>query len=189
MLEFVYRVMLPEVAHQAALMPVLALIIILGLGKVPSLDQGLLTTALGMSWIGDSQTSAIGGGFEYGHLWAPAQIALAYAAVVENWKFGRVLLVGALCVLVLTVSYLNVDPGVLLWPLGGIGLVILGRKSPVRVPIFVYFGVGTIAFVFMIWEPGPDRWLPYQACRIAALAALCIIILAPRKELRYVVSH
>lgn len=172
-----------------ALVPLLCLAVVLGRGKVPKLNYVLLTASFFMSWIGDSITSFIDGEVAYQYLWAPAQIILAYAAVMEVWwSMKRVILIGSICALVITVSLLNVDPGSLLWPLGGIGLVFFARHGSVEVPVFIYFGLGTVAYIFMINEVDEARlmrfWLTYQGCRLVALSSLCILI---SKESNHVV--
>ncbi len=73
--------MIFEFAHQMALLPILALVYILAKGKLPQLDQVLLTASFFISWIADSLTTYFARGeVEYGQIWIPIQFVLAIFA-------------------------------------------------------------------------------------------------------------
>ncbi len=173
--------MIFELAHQSALLPLIALGWVLYKQKLPKRDYAILSAAFFMSWIGDSLSTDIEQGVGFGHLWAPAQITLAYAAIIEKWNLRRISIVSIVCTFALLFTQLNPETGVYLWLTGSIGLLILGQRSLVRIPIFIYFGLGTVTYLLMINEiNGPHvmtLWVLYQVCRLTALISLCILIL------------
>lgn len=177
-----------EVAHQMALAPVFLLGIGLILGRDPERDHLLFAAALGTSWIGDSIARFAGSSFDHIYLWAPVQIALTYAAVVQSWTKKRVTETAIVYSVALTAHVLLPDKTFILWSIGGIGLIYCGRNSPLVWPIFVYFGLGTVAYFFMLERfRQPDfmqAWYAYQGCRAIAIMMLCGIIIRSQRGAR-----
>ncbi len=173
--------MIFEIAHQIALLPVLALGWAILKNRIPRKEYALLTSAFFMSWVGDSLSTNPEQSVNWLYFWAPAQIIFAFASIIEKWNLRRVSINTAVCTFTLLLTQLNPETGVYLWTIGSIGLLALGRRSAVRIPLFIYFGLGTVMYLLMINSiPSPqvmNLWILYQSCRLAALVSLCILIL------------
>lgn len=122
-----------------ALLPIVALIYILAKDGLPHLSHVLLAASFFVSWVADSLTTySERGEIEYGYIWVPIQLILAYAAA---------------------------------------------RRGALYVPIFIYFGIDTVALVlFLNGQYGPNvmaYWLFYQSCRLTGILALSFLIIAP----------
>ena len=175
---------LRELAHLVALLPVVPLLL-MAIAGVVDRDQVLLSAALAMSYVGDSISRS---GFEFGYLWVFAQLVLAYAAIIETWSIPRVLSAAAMLVTTFLICGMDPERRPLLWMLGGAGLIFMGRHGPLAFPVFVYFGLGSVAFY--VWIARLNRpvvdlaayhfdLLVYQGCRIAAILLFCILIVRP----------
>lgn len=136
-----------------------------------------LAAAFGVSWVGDSLAWLLGGSWAAVYVWFPAQLALAFLATVEEGveRLGGLFVVGVLAVLSVAWSYPG--PEVLSVTVGSAALLLLAR-GPVRGPVRVYFGVGTVCYLAWVldgWALG--WWWAYQGCRLAACAWLAAIVL------------
>jgi len=185
-----------EVAHQMALLPVYLLGGLLLLGRLPSPEYLgnyiLFAGSLAMSWVGDSMMRANGGSFDLVYIWAPVQITLAFAAVIDFSKPKHVLIIALAYSAALFSHILQPEKGFVLYIIGGIGLIFCARKSLLLWPIAVYFGGGAVAYYFMIAyfaQPGfMVTWYTYQGCRAASILLFCSIIFRSSREARDVVA-
>ncbi|MEE8113258.1 MAG: hypothetical protein V3T23_02775 [Nitrososphaerales archaeon] len=165
--------------------PLAALFVTVARTKTVDRDQLLLSTALMMSFIGDTLATS---GLSLSHLWAPAQLILAYAAIVSPWTVERVVAASAACTFTFSLTSFDPSKDPLMWLLGGAGMILIARQSHLIVPVFIYFGAGGVAFFLWIdrlSRPGFDLaiyhrdFLTYQACRFAGILLLCILIVRP----------
>ena len=174
--------MLPAyVAWQLPLLPIFLLWYIERSRGEPPKDYVRFATALYVSWWGDLAMWLTGGSFEYSHLWAPAQLGLAYVAVIDSWGRRRMAFAGVAYLVAVALYAVEPDKGFMLWSVGGVGLLCLAWGGALYRTVFIYFGLGTVAYFVMITQIGEPffttSWYLYQTCRGVAIAVFCQLIL------------
>lgn len=168
-----------EVAHQSGLVP--GLVVLLLWRKLPKKVR-LLSVAWAISWAADSVTHYIGGGFRNSYFWLPVQISLVLFVFIEG-VLAKLTAVAAVAVLTaMAVALTYPGPDFLLSAFGSIAILEVAR-GPLAVPVYVYFGLGTLAY--LVWAGGLfggviDGWNLYQNCRLVTYALFVPIVLYPR---------
>lgn len=170
-----------EVLHQMALVPLVAVLLLRREG-----DLLFVAAGFAMSWVGDSLAGAAGGSFVPSYLWLPLQIGLVLAAFPPGEGFR-----GAWAVIVIWgaavlagVSYWLSAPGpdLLVTVVGSVTILAIATGD-LRLPLYLYFGLGTVCYVLMAERVG-DGWLPawwlYQGARALAYTAFLVVILRRR---------
>lgn len=168
-----------EAAHQIALIPLLVMIL---WGRDAPWSYWILAAAFAVSWVGDSMAWWVGGSWEVTYLWLPVQFAVVVWALrpdqVRRWAYGFVGLA--------LYSYTLGPPDVVLSMAGSAAVCWLATGHKLRVPVWIYFGIGTALYFNMalgIADAGSfhDRWLAYQAARLAAFVAFGIVVYRRRR--------
>lgn len=168
-----------EVAHQIGLLPIAAMLL-LGRG-MPGM-YWLVAFAFAMSWLGDAIARGMGGSWASVYWWLPVQFGLVLVALLPNARLRLWLL--ALMAATLG-SYLLSAPGPD-WLLTVIGsaLVLWHACGAIAIPLAVYFGAGSLAYIAMIVTMGGEHfmaaWYGYQTCRALALGLFVVIVLLYR---------
>ncbi len=161
--------MFVELAHQSALLPVVAVLL-----WRPSWPWSLLALAWAVSWIADSMAWATGGSWAALYVWVPVQVGLVLLAVADEWDRAKVLaLVVFAGVVSALVSY--PDPEVLVIALGSAAIVMLA-KGRLRWPLYLYFGSGTVLYLMMVSGEFMTYWYGYQASRLGAFAVFVALV-------------
>lgn len=164
--------MIAEIAHQMALVPILAMMLIGLSGKSLSRTYWLLALAFSVSWFGDSLSYASGGAWYWTYLWMPLQLWLICLAFMRD-PLNRVSSLGALIFLAaLSWAVSGPGPDILLTVAGSIWIILLaeGRMAPA---IHIYFGLGTVAYLSMVVAPDSHvllAWYVHQVSRMIAYA-------------------
>lgn len=167
--------MIFEAAHWSGLLPLAAVVVARAGGRRVPPEYLWLAAAFGVSVFADTLQSMTGGGFGVTHLYVPVQLALAFAAV-EREGLNRLVAVAGLGFLAALSWRISPDMDWLVTT-GGSGLVLVAawRHQRVRLPIVLYFGLGSAAYLWMLPAVGTmeilPRWLAYQGCRWLAFAA------------------
>ncbi len=173
-----------EVAHWSGVVPLAAVAIAwaLSLGtrlRPPSEAHWWVAFGLAVSVFADSVQRLVGGTFDVTFYYVPAQIALVL------WAFERGLIVRVLILAFLAVAgwvSAQVTEAPAEWMIalvGGMTICAAAWKAGVlRAPLWVYFGLGTLAYLWLIPTIGTEaiypRWLAYQSCRWAAFALFAL---------------
>jgi hypothetical protein len=173
--------MIFEIAHQMDLVPLVAVALV-SRRRLVSPVAWLLACAWLVSWFGSSLQHFAGGLWWPSYVWLPVQLGLVLAA----FKPERLpLIAGALAALAVVSALLTAPgPDVLLTLVGSVGVLVLARGRYV-LPVFLYFGVGSVFYLLMIQRVGDGftpMWLAYQGSRAAAYVAfLAFLLLRPRR--------
>ena len=165
-----------EVAHQRGLLPIVGMLV---MGRKLSRTYWLVACGLGVSWFADSVMHFTGGGWGAWYLFLPMQIWLVLAA----FNPGRLTL-WALALLVLaSVSWALRGPGPdqIVTAVGSVAILYVARGRMVW-PLYIYFGAGTVAYLFMTTQVAGNilpAWCAYQACRALGIIFFIGIIPPP----------
>lgn len=166
-----------EVAHQIGLIPFLSM---LGVGRKLPAPFWWVALALAVSWFADSASFYMDGTWAIDYFWLPLQfwmVACAFTAGLHRALWGLGLIVTA----ALSWDLSGPGPDFLITLVGSVSVLYLARGA-LALPIFLYFGLGTLAYFVMAFTPGPDAttaWYFYQGCRLVAFLAF-IGIIAPQ---------
>lgn len=171
-----------QFTHQVALVPAVCVLVLWAkdLPRMPA-SYVLMALALATSWVGDSLAFLMGGSWAAFYGWVPVQIALAFLAVeTDPWRRA----VGAplLCALALW-SFVLTFPGpeILTMGIGSLAIVLLA-KGPLRLPAYLYFGIGTGLYLVMVLGSNfMDFWYGYQASRVGAIAVFVMLAVKQRQ--------
>ncbi len=187
--------MLLEVAHQMALVPIIALMILGLLGKRLPRSYWLLGLAFAVSWVGDSLAFFLDGAWWGTYFWLPFQFWLVLSAFLEE-PLSRVFSLGALIfVSGLSWAVSSPSPDMVLTVTASVLVLILahGRMAPA---LRIYFGLGTVAYLAMITASEGNAEFTcyaYQSCRALAytvfLAVVLLTSLRPWRPSRVVISN
>jgi hypothetical protein len=175
-----------ELLHQAALVP---LVVALIYGRRCPVPHRLLALAFAVSWVGDSLAHYASGSFMPSYFWLPVQFTLALAAFPPaqgvRLSWGLLMLATMMGLAVFSAALSAPGPDLLLTIVGSVVLLAVARLD-LRLPVFLYFGFGTVCYVLMMSSRGYDGYLPawalYQGARMAAFAAFLVILIRHREE-------
>lgn len=167
-----------EVAHQIGLLPILGM---MAFGRNLPRVYWLVALGLFVSWFADSATHFIGGTWGAWYFFLPVQVWLVLAAFTDTAR-GQVYL--ALALVALTVASWNLNhpgPDQLVTTVGSIAIFFVAR-GPLYWSLSIYFGAGTVAYLFMTSQVGSDilpAWYAYQICRALGILVFIGIIAPP----------
>ena len=181
--------MIFEVAHQAGLIPLVAMLL---WGRSLPGPWWLVASAFAVSWVGDSAQELSGGGWAAWYWFLPLQLALAWAAFTES-ALERV---GGLAFFtILGASSAALTAPSLDWMATTVGsLAVLWAasrdESPMRWPVALYFGAGTVAYLLLVTAldsaSGVADWMPYwyayQGARMSAFVAFLALLYRARRS-------
>lgn len=174
----------PEVAHQAGLVPLVALILFAW--KAPH-AYWILAAAFALSWVGDSASHFYRGSWDPSFLWLPIQLSLAVAAFRGTGSATLWSAVAIAAVAIIAQAFPGQGHD---WPiiLVGSALVLAFARGPLALPARIYFGVGTLAYLVMVanldaLRAGDVRlWYAYQSCRLATYLAFVGAVVYQRRH-------
>lgn len=164
-----------EAAHQLGLVPLAWLASLRAAGRELGRVWWLLALAFLASW-GADWVSHWTGTFPVGPAYLTLQGGLVVWALAPRERAARYL-----AVLAGTASFvmLNLDPGkpdVLVHTVAWLGLLAMTwpfAPQRVRVVLGVAFGLGWLAWMGYVWQPGWPTWLTYQGTRVLGAGAFC----------------
>jgi hypothetical protein len=164
-----------EVAHWSGALP-LALLVVLGvMGRRVPAAYWWVASSFAVSVLADSVQAVVGGTFDVTFYYAPVQIALA-AAAFQSGVIDRAGTFALLAVAGWVSAHATTAPAEWMVTLAG-GITICAaawHRGLLRAPLWAYFGLGTLAYVWMVPVIGTEailpRWFAYQACRWLAFA-------------------
>jgi len=168
------------VAHQSPLVPLFVMTAVILVGSHVKGGHIFLGSSFFVSWIGDSLAHFSLGSWESSYFWLPVQVCFAFLAVLRNSmkRWLALLAVAAMTTLSFAITYPG--PEVFISVSGSIGIIAVTRGS-LRIPVYLYFGGGTLAYLLMVLQIGSPNflkaWYLYQSFRIAAFVALSAIVI------------
>ena len=169
--------MIFEAAHQIGLIPIVGMMLV---GH--RLPRAYWYLALGffVSWFADSATHFLGGSWYVDYYWVPLQCWLVLLAFITDPAGRLASLVSLIFLSAIAHELHGAGPDLLLRFGGSIAILWFarGRLAP---PLYIYFGLGTLAYLVMIlhYDNIFPAWVVYQGCRLAAYVAFLWIIAPP----------
>jgi hypothetical protein len=164
-----------EVAHQIGLIPILGMML---MGRKLPRVYWLVALGLSVSWFADSAQHFIGGTWGAWYVFLPLQVWLVLIAFRSDLVIPAALVLIGLTML--SWGWSHPGPDQLVTVVGSVAVFFVARGS-LYWPLSIYFGAGTVAYLFMTSQVGGDilpAWYVYQSCR--ALGILIFIgIIAP----------
>jgi hypothetical protein len=167
-----------EAAHQIGALPIVWVFLF---RRKATPAMWFLALAFFVSWFADSAAHFIGGSWAGRFVWLPLQLWLASLAFTKErgrrilYAFGLVFLAFA------SASISWPGPDIFLTLLGSIGLLWIARGK-LALPVYIYFGAGSLAYLMMVNNIGADFlrfWYLYQGCRLVAFAVFIGITAPP----------
>jgi hypothetical protein len=159
-----------EPLHLSALVPS---VFLLSWGRGVPRAWWLVGIAFGVSYVGDSVSRALGSTWGAEHWWLFVQLALVLVAVKPDLLLLWALMLTAMA------SWLMSAPGPdWLLTLVGSLLVLLYAQGRIAVPLWIYFGAGSIAYSGMLATMSNvlPAWYLYQGCRLTAFGAFVFML-------------
>lgn len=175
--------LLAEASHQAGLIPLAGLFCLLVSGRRPNLFHWWLAFGFAISWPADSETFFKDGSWEVWYYFVPFQMWVIASAFMKS-NGDRLISFFAFPALGV-VSWGLTAPGLeqLVTISGSVLILMLARKSGLIFwPFFIYFGAGTMAYVFMANSAPHEMTAPmyvFQSCRLCAYIAFIAITAPP----------
>ncbi len=174
---------LQEVCHQSGLIPLFGMFCLLVSGRRPTLFHWWLAFGLAISWPADSETFFKDGSWEVWYYFVPFQMWVIASAFMKS-NGDRLISFFAFPALGV-VSWGLTAPGLeqVVTIVGSVLVLIMARESGrILWPLFIYFGAGTIAYVFMANSAPHEMLAPmylYQSSRLCAYIAFIAITAPP----------
>ena len=141
----------------------------------------LVSLGLFVSWFADSATHFIGGTWGAWYFFLPLQLWLIVIAFMDKL---RPQVVVALSLVALTIGSWHLSypgPDEIVTAAGSAAILFVAR-GPLCWPLGIYFGAGTVAYLFMTSQVGGDilpAWYGYQICRVLGVLLFIGIITPP----------
>lgn len=184
-----------EIAHQMALLPLAALVILALCGQSRNAAWWWLGVAFAVSWLADTADDLLPPRFD----WLPvlaypvAQTGLIGAVFLDHADATRLLFVlvltGGLAAFVWNGHGPDVILSTVAWLLV-VGIMWRRRDLPdrLRLALGVYFGLGWMAWMVHVRWLVVATWYPFQFARLVGLLLFCWAALKPGPSLRLVSS-
>lgn len=173
--------MIFEIAHQIGLIPILIMMVA---GRKLPRAYWLVAVAFFISWLGDSAMHFSGGTWQIWYIGIPLQVWIVLAAFTRDR--ANLLLAAVALMMMVPSSWMLSAPGpdMLVTAAGSIAILLLAHGW-LKVPVYLYFGAGTVAYLVMASMAsgsGTDfmpAWYCYQGCRAISMLAFATVIIAP----------
>lgn len=165
-----------EIAHQFGFIPILGMMV---MGRKLERVYWLVALGLFVSWFGDSAQHFIGGTWGAWYVFLPLQLWIIWVALTDSHKVFAAMVLFVLAVASWNMSYPGPDQ--LMTAIGSIAILMVVR-GPLVWPLSIYFGAGTVAYLFMTSQVGADllpAWYTYQICRTLGILFFIGIIAPP----------
>jgi len=173
---------LPEVAHQVGLLPVLWLALLAARGERRGAEWWWVAGAFGVSWLADTVTHVIGHPWLVTAIYPVTQAAMIGAVFQprEEVAFVTMVLLGVALVSLSIEG--TTAPQLMLHVAAGIAIVGMTwhTTSPMKPALHVAFGVNLLPWVLFALWPMWGTWSLYQAVRVVSLVLFCGAALRPR---------
>jgi hypothetical protein len=159
-----------ESLHLSSLVPA---VLLLSWGRGLPRAWWLVGIAFAVSYVGDSVAYALGSTWGAVYAWLPIQFALVLMAVKPDLLLLWALMLTAMA------SWLVSAPGPdWLLTLVGSLLVLFHARGRIAVPLWIYFGAGSIAYSGMLATMSDvlPAWYLYQGCRLTAFGAFVFML-------------
>jgi hypothetical protein len=180
--------MISEALHQSALVPLLAVAL---LGRRAPRAWWLVAAAFFVSWVGDSAAHFAGDAWWTAYAWLPVQFGLVLVAFLPTVLWRMVAVTGVLLLAVTSAQATAPGPDWML-TLGASVAILAAVKGPLSAPVVLYFGFGSLAYLWMVALIGSDRlvgaWWAYQGCRVAAYVTFVGLLIQQRRRAVWVPS-
>jgi hypothetical protein len=157
------------------LLPLVPAVFLLSWGRGVPRAWWLVGIAFAVSYVVDSVVGALGGRWDLGdQWWLSVQLALVLVAVKPDLLLLWALMLTAMA------SWLMSAPGPdWLLTLVGSLLVLFHARGRIAVPLWIYFGAGSLAYSGMLATMASNidpAWYLYQGCRLAAFGAFVFML-------------
>ena len=165
-----------EIAHQLGLLPILGMI---AFGRKLPRVYWLVSLGLFVSWFADSAQHFIGGTWSAWYFFLPLQLWLIVIAFRKDLAVSAALVLIGLTMLSWGLRYPGPDQ--IVTGAGSVAIFFVARGR-LCWPLSIYFGAGTVAYLFMTSQVGGDilpAWYVYQVCRALAIIFFIGIIAPP----------
>lgn len=162
------------------LSPLVPTVFLLSWGRSVPRAWWLVGFAFAVSYVVDSVVGALGGRWNVGdQWWLFIQLALVVVAVKPD-----ILLLWALLLTAMASSLFGGGQPDWLLTLVGSCLVLFYARGRIAVPLWLYFGAGSVAYSWMLatMEDILPAWYTYQACRVAAFGAFVFLLYREANE-------
>jgi hypothetical protein len=181
-----------EVAHQMALVPLVALGVLRARGERRDAALWWIALAFAVSWLADLAADLLP--VEY--RWAPSVVyPVTQAAIIGAVLLPRLMAVVFLWLMYTVAAMVVAVHGI--GPdrfertavcLGVVAMVWYRRELPsrLRIALAVYFGVGLVAWLIHVQWLVVATWYPYQLARLAGLLLFAWAALEPRPSFKVV---
>jgi hypothetical protein len=159
-----------EPLHLSSLVPA---VFLLSWGRGVPRAWWLVGIAFGVSYVADSVIGATIHSWSGDYWWLPIQFALVLMAVKPDLLLLWALMLTAMA------SWLMSAPGPdWLLTLVGSLLVLFYARGRIAVPLWLYFGAGSIAYSGMLATMSDvlPAWYLYQGCRLTAFGAFVFML-------------
>jgi hypothetical protein len=138
------------------------------------LPYWLIGAGLSVSWIGDLLGYWSRGAWDLAYLWLPLQFGLVLMGLARSANDRVAVAFGVPALAVLSYGLSSPRPDVALTLIGSLAVLYLadGRAA---LPLYLYFGLGTVLYFLMASRAGTPEilgpWAAYHTCRVIAYAA------------------
>lgn len=166
--------MIFEAAHQMALLPFLALLLV----SKRDAAYWWLAGAFGVSWVADS-LAHVADPAVVSAIYPITQASLAAAVILHRQEAIAVVFLLTVVGLIALLGFGTEHPDILLhvvaWGMIA-GIAWQEQLGPLRNPLLAYFGLGTLAWVWYAFMPGWESWIAYQSTRLLGLLLFTRVI-------------
>lgn len=179
--------MIFEVAHWSGVFPLAVLVALQATGRRTPAPYWWAASAFAVSVPADSIMKLVGGTFDVTFYYVPLQVGLVIAA----FQSGVIDRAGTLALLAIAgwvSAQVTTQPAEWMVLLGGSVTICAAafHRDLLRGPLWLYFGLGTLAYLWMIPTIGTQaiypRWLTYQGCRWLAFGLFAYSAIRHRED-------
>jgi hypothetical protein len=159
-----------EPLHLSSLVPA---VFLLSWGRGLPRAWWLVGIAFGVSYVADSVNNAAGGRWDLDQWWMFIQFALVLVAVKPD-----ILLLWALLLAAMASTIFGAGQPEWFLTLVGSSLVLSYARGRIAVPLWIYFGAGSIAYAGMLatMSNALPAWYTYKAFTLIAYAAFVFML-------------
>lgn len=161
-----------------ALLPLAFLAWLRWTGRKRDTAWGWIAVAFAVSWLADTAVDAGAPGWAVGFVYPITQAALIGAVLLT--RFSAFVFLGALVTAAAwSLAIFGVhQPDILLHSVAFLGVAGIALErwdipNQLRDSLFVYFGLGWVAWLAHAKFVTVATWYPYQSCRLAGLVLFC----------------
>lgn len=151
----------------------------------PAAPYWFVACGLSVSWIGDLLMRAGGWTWEYSYLWLPVQIGLVLWGLARTMTERTVIAFGVPGLAIMGATMTSPQPDVAVTLVGSVAILHLA-DGRLALPLYIYFGAGTVFYFLMAARAGTvdilPAWIGYQACRVACYSTFARSVYVARQN-------